>query len=80
MGWHDHGAKMRAETTRNIAKEALGKPPARKREAWSIRMEGLRSRPDHWSVSQCWLGPAGGRVQPLKSRASLPLDAIRQPY
>ena len=53
---------------RNVAKEALGKPPARKRRlgrsAWKVRRAG-DAVADHRLVSQCWLGLAGGRVQPL---------------
>ena len=73
------GARMRAEAARTEAKEAIRKAD----HAWSIRMEGYGgpAQPSP-SIGQCfngglrWLEVECNRC---KTRASLPLEAIRRP-
>ena len=80
LGWL--GAKMRAET----AAKPLGKPSKADRaeaEAWSIRMEGYGgSVQPSPTIGHCLNGGLGWlevECNRCKTRASLPLDAIRRP-
>jgi len=77
------GAKMRAETARNAAKEAVREADRAEAEAWSIRMEGYGgpAQPSP-TIGQCLNGGLGWlefECNRCKTRASLPLDAIRRP-
>ena len=77
------GAKIRAEGAREAAKKAIREADRAEAEAWSIRMEGYGgpAQPSP-TIGQClngglsWLEVECNRC---KSRASLPLDAIRRP-
>jgi hypothetical protein len=77
------GAKIRAERARKAAKEAIRKADRAEAEAWSIQMEGNGgpAQPSP-TMGQClngglaWLEVECNRC---KTRASLPLDAIRRP-
>jgi hypothetical protein len=77
------GAKMRAENAREAAKKAIREADRAEAEAWSIRMEGFGgpAQPSP-TIGQClngglsWLEVECNRC---KTRASLPLDAIRRP-
>ena len=76
------GAKMRAETARQNATEATRAADRAEAEAWSIRMEGYGgpAQPSP-TIGQClnggysWLEIECCRC---KTRASMPLDAIRR--
>jgi hypothetical protein len=77
------GAKMRAETARKAAKEAIQKADRAEAEAWSLRMEGYGgpAQPSP-TIGQCLNGELGWlevECNRCKTRASLPLDAIRRP-
>jgi hypothetical protein len=72
------GAKIRAENARLAAATAV-----REAEAWSIRMEGYGgpAQPSP-TIGQCLNGGLGWlevECNRCKTRASLPLDAIRRP-
>src|SRR5689334_2320079 len=77
------GAKIRAQEARQRAQEAAREADRAEAEAWSVRMEGYGgpAQPSP-SIGQClhgglrWLEVECARC---KSRASLPLDAIRRP-
>jgi hypothetical protein len=77
------GAKIRAERARQAARDAIRKADRAEAEAWSIRMEGYGgpAQPSP-TIGQClngglsWLEVECNRC---KTRASLPLDAIRRP-
>ena len=77
------GAKMRAETAREAAKKAVREADRAEAHAWSLRMEGYGgpAQPSP-TIGQCingglsWLEVECNRC---KTRASLPLDAIRRP-
>jgi len=77
------GAKLRAETARQDAKKAVRAADRAEAEAWSVRMEGYGgpAQPAP-TIGQCinggydWLEIECNRC---KTRASLPLDAIRRP-
>jgi hypothetical protein len=77
------GAKIRAEGAREAAKTAIREADRAEAEAWSIRMEGYGgpAQPSP-TIAQClngglaWLEVQCNRC---KTRASLPLDAIRRP-
>ena len=77
------GAKMRAEGARKRAAEAAHEADRADAEAWSIQMEGYGgpARPAP-IIGQClnvgygWLEVDCNRC---KTRASIPLDAIRRP-
>ena len=60
------GAKMRAETARKAAKEAVRKADRAEAEAWSLRMEGYGGPALPSPTSQWWLGLTGGQVQPMQ--------------
>lgn len=77
------GAKMRAETARKEAAKAARAADRAEAEAWSIRMEGYGgpAQPSP-SIGQCINGGYGWleiECCRCKTRASLPLDAIRRP-
>jgi hypothetical protein len=77
------GAKIRAEHACEEAKKAVREADRAEAEAWSIRMEGYGGpvQPSP-TIAQClngglrWLEVECKRC---KTRASLPLDAIRRP-
>src|SRR3954452_14620574 len=77
------GAKMRADTARQEARKAAREADRAEAQAWSVRMEGYDgpAQPSP-TIGQClngglvWLEVA---CQRCKTRASLPLDAIRRP-
>ena len=77
------GAKIRAEHARELAKTAERDAGRAEAELWSIRMEayGGPAQPSP-TVSQCLDGGLGWlevECNRCKTRASLPLDAIRRP-
>ena len=77
------GADIRARKARETAQQAARKADRAEAEAWSIRMEGYGgpAQPSP-TIGQCldaglcWLEVECNRC---KTRASLPLDAIRRP-
>jgi hypothetical protein len=77
------GAKIRAEDARKRAAEATREAHRAEAEAWSIQMEGYGGpvQPSP-TITQClnggycWLDVECHRC---KTRASIPLDAIRRP-
>jgi hypothetical protein len=77
------GAKMRAEGARKRAPEAAREADRAEAEAWSIRMEGYGgpAQPSP-TIGQCLNGGLGWlevECNRCRTRASLPLDAIRRP-
>jgi hypothetical protein len=77
------GAKIRAEEAREAAKRAIREADRAEAEAWSIRMEGYGgpAQPSP-TIAQCLNGGLGWlevECNRCKTRASLPLDAIRRP-
>jgi len=77
------GAKIRAKAAREAAIQALRDADRAEAEAWSIRMEGYGgpARPSP-TIGQCLYGGLGWlevECNRCKTRASLPLDAIRRP-
>jgi hypothetical protein len=77
------GAKIRAEGAREAAKKAIQEADRAEAEAWSIRMEGYGgpAQPSP-TIAQCINGGLGWlevECNRCKTRASLPLDAIRRP-
>ena len=75
------GAKIRAEHARELAKTAQRDADRAEAELWSIRMEGYGgpAQPSQ-TISQCLNGRLGWlevECNRCKTRASLPLDAIR---
>ena len=76
-------AKMRAETARQEARKAARAADRAEAEAWSVRMEGYGgpAQPSP-TIGQCLHGGLGWleiECNRCKTRASLPLDAIRRP-
>ena len=74
---------MRAEAARKAAREAARTADRAEAEAWSIRMEGYGepAQPSP-TIGQCINGGLGWlevECNCCKTRASLPLDAIRRP-
>jgi hypothetical protein len=77
------GADIRARKAREAAQQAAREADRAEAEAWSIRMEGYGgpAQPSP-TIAQCisgglcWLEVECNRC---KTRASLPLDAIRRP-
>src|SRR6267378_1155995 len=77
------GTEMRAQGAREVAQKAIREADRAEAEAWSIRMEGYGgpAQPSP-AIGQClnsglgWLEVECNRC---KTRASLPLDAIRRP-
>jgi len=76
------GAKMSGEKARQRATEAAREADRAEAHAWSVRMEGYggpATISDDRPMPQRRPGLARGGVQPLQTRASLPLNAIRRP-
>jgi hypothetical protein len=78
------GAKIRAEGAREAARKAIREADCAEAEAWSIRMEGFggpaQPSPSP-TLGQCLNGGPGWlevECNRCKTRASLPLDAIRR--
>jgi len=77
------GSKIRAKNAREMATKALREADRAEAEAWSIRMEGYGgpAQPSP-TIGQCLNGGLGWlevECNRCKTRASLPLDAIRRP-
>lgn len=77
------GAKMRAEEAWHRAHEAVREADRAEADAWSVRMEGYGgpAQPSP-TIGQCLNGRMGWlevECARCKTRASLPLDAIRRP-
>src|SRR5277367_3207593 len=77
------GADIRAQGAREAAKQAIRDADRAEAEAWSIRMEGYGgpAQPSP-TIGQCLNGGLGWlevECNRCKTRASLPLDAIRRP-
>ena len=77
------GAKMSAEIARERAREAAREADRAEAYAWSVRMEGYGgpAQPSP-TIGQCLKGGLGWlevECNRCKTRASLPLDAIRRP-
>ena len=77
------GARIRAESAREAAKKAIRAADRAEAEAWSIRMEGYGgpAQPSP-TIAQCLNGGYGWmeiECNRCKTRASIPLDAIRRP-
>jgi hypothetical protein len=77
------GAKIRAASAREEANKAIRAADRAEAETWSIRMEGYGgpAQPSP-SIGQCLNGGLGWlevECNRCKTRASLPLDAIRRP-
>jgi hypothetical protein len=77
------GATIRAERAREAAKKAIRKADRAEAEAWSIRMEGNGgpAQPSP-TIAQCLNGGLGWlevECNRCKTRASLPLEAIKRP-
>ena len=77
------GAKMRAHGAREAAQKAIRDADRAEAEAWSLRMEGYgglaQASP---TMGQCLNGGLGWlevECNRRRTRASLPLDAIRRP-
>ncbi len=76
-------AKIRADGARDAAKKAIRAADRAEAEAWSIRMEGYGgpAQPSP-TLGQCLNGGLGFlevECNRCKTKASLPLDAIRRP-
>jgi hypothetical protein len=77
------GAEIRAQSARKAAQEAARAADRAEAEAWSLRMEGYGgpAQPSP-TIGQCLNGGLGWlevECNRCKTRASLPLDAIRRP-
>jgi hypothetical protein len=77
------GAKIHADGARQAARKAVREADRAEAEAWSIRMEGYGgpAQPSP-TIGQCLNGGLGWlevECNCCKTRASLPLDAIRRP-
>jgi hypothetical protein len=77
------GANIRADAARDAARQAVRAADRADAEAWSIRMEGYGgpAQPSP-TIAQCLNGGLGWlevECNRCKTRASLPLDAIRRP-
>src|SRR5215831_11837348 len=77
------GAKIRARSAREMAARAIREADRAEAEAWSVRMEGYGgpAQPSP-TIGQCLNGGLGWlevECARCKTRASLPLDAIRRP-
>jgi hypothetical protein len=83
FGSRIRGAKIHAEGARERAKKAIREADRAEAEAWSIRMEGYGgSAQPSPTIGQCLNGGPGWlevECNRCKTRASLPLDAIRRP-
>ena len=76
-------AKMQAEDARKRAVEAAREADRAEAEAWSVRMEGYGgpAQPSP-TIRQCLNGGLGWlevECKRCKTRASIPLDALRRP-
>jgi hypothetical protein len=83
FGSRIRGAKIRAEGAREEAVKAVHAADRAEAEAWSIRMEGYGgpAQPSP-TIAQCLNGGYGWmeiECNRCKTRASIPLDAIRRP-
>ena len=77
------GAEIRAKGAREVAEKAAREADRADAEAWSLRMEGYGgpAQPSP-TIRQCIHGGLGWlevECNRCKTRASLPLDAIRRP-
>jgi hypothetical protein len=77
------GAKIRAQGAREEARKALRAADRAEAEAWSVQMEGYGgpAQPSP-TIGQCINGGLGWlevECNRCKTRASLPLNAIRRP-
>src|SRR3954469_540262 len=77
------GVKIRAEGARKRAIEAIREADRAEAEAWSVQMEGYGgpAQPSP-TIAQCINGGLGWlevECKRCKTRASLPLNAIRRP-
>jgi hypothetical protein len=77
------GADIRARSARETAKKAIRDADHAEAHAWSVRMEGYGgpAQPSP-TIGQCISGGLGWlevECNRCKTRASLPLDAIRRP-
>jgi hypothetical protein len=77
------GAEMRAQGAREAAQKAIRDADRAEAEAWSLRMEGYGgSAQPSPTIGQCLNGGLGWlevECNRCKTRAILPLDAIRRP-
>ena len=82
FGSRIRGAKIRAEGARERAKQAVREADRAEAEAWSIRMGGVRRAgatiTDDRACLNGGLGWLEVECRRCKTRASLPLDAIRR--
>jgi hypothetical protein len=79
---HVGAAKINAEHARQRAKQAAREADRAEAYAWSVRMEGYGARAAVADHRQCLNGGLGWlevECNMCKTRASLPLDAIRRP-
>src|SRR6202047_1125774 len=77
------GARIRAKNAKQAARKAVREADRAEAQAWSIRMEGFGgpAQPSP-TIGQCLNGGLGWlevECNRCKTRASLPLDAIRRP-
>jgi hypothetical protein len=77
------GAEIRARSAREAAQKAIREADRAEAEAWSARMEGYGgpAQPSP-TIAQCLNGGMGWlevECNRCKTRASLPLNAIRRP-
>jgi hypothetical protein len=75
------GAEIRAQGAREAAQKAVQEADRAEAEAWSVRMEEAPAQPSP-TIGQCINGGLGWlevECNRCKTRASLPLDAIRRP-
>jgi hypothetical protein len=83
FGSRIRGAKIHADNARLVATRAIREADRAEAEAWSIRVEGFGgpAQPSP-TIGQCLNGGLGWlevECNRCKTRASLPLDAIRRP-
>jgi hypothetical protein len=83
FGSRIRGAKIRADGARKDAIKAVREADRAEAEAWSIRLEGYGgpAQPSP-TIGQCLNGGYGWmeiECNRCKTRASIPLDAIRRP-
>jgi hypothetical protein len=74
------GAKIRAQGAREAATKAAREADHAEAYAWSVQMEGYGAQPSP-TIAQCLNGGLGWlevECNRCKTRASLPLDAIRR--
>src|SRR6478735_6028073 len=76
------GAEIRARQAGRTHRKPHVRPIARRPTAWSLRMEGYGPAQPSPTIAQCLNGGLGWlevECNRCKTRASLPLDAIRRP-